>query len=110
MIISKTQADLHARMAPTAEQVAACAGREAYVAIAFPGKEHGWWTLETRVEHPPGVFANRDEACVAAARHLGEEPGTVGFAWVHPSGEWSVFEDILDPPTHLRFAEAERRS
>jgi len=126
---STLAADLTARMAPTPEQVAAAvvtavdAGTDmAIVPIAFPGKEYGVWTIDERVEHPAGVWpvnndhdpetgyrAGTNAASLAAAKHLGEEPGTVGYVAVYPDAVWAVFEEILTPADILKFAETENR-
>lgn len=102
--------DLETRMAPSDEQLAAARAStisdSCYVPIAFPGKEYGWWKLDTQVEHPAGVFAGRDAAALAAARHLNGRPGTVGYVWVRDD-RWAVFEDILDPARHIELAEAQ---
>ena len=104
--MSALQDDLHERMAPTEAQLASARaiGDSTYVPIAFPGKEYGWWNLDTEVEHPAGVFMSRDAASLAAARYLNGRPGTVGFVWVRPD-RWAVFEDILDPARLIALAE-----
>jgi hypothetical protein len=113
--MTAAHADLQARMAPTADQIAAgvaaltAAGTDfAIVALAFPDKTFGWWETGQTVEHPAGVWTtNNDDqfhtvtgaAAYTAAVSLGERPGTVGHAVIYPDGTWAVFEDIRAPLT-----------
>jgi hypothetical protein len=117
--------DLHARMAPSAtnvtEAVAALteAGTKmAMVPLAFPAKEYGIWCDDTIVLNPPGAFpcnnddsyhAARSAAELVAVKAMGERPGTVGYVVVYPSGEWSVWEEILTPADILKYAAIDAR-
>jgi hypothetical protein len=77
------------------------------VPIAFPGKEHGWWTKDTVVAHPPGFWLAssdpdaeewisyrkaRDLAEEAAEHFLGEMYGQPGYAIISREGPTPVFE------------------
>jgi hypothetical protein len=92
--------DLRTRMAPTEQQLADTRSSgdtgTGYVPICFPHKEYGWWKLDTQVEHPGGVFVTREDAALAAAKHLNGRPGTAGYVWITPD-RWAVFEEILSP-------------
>ena len=119
--------DLTARMVPAPVKVREALGdiadtgrTMAVVPIAFPGKEYGIWCADTEVENDiDGCFpcdnddsyrAAREAACFAAARRLGERPGTVGYVIVRNVDgvpAWSVFEEILSPLKVLEFATKE---
>jgi hypothetical protein len=116
------QEDLQARMVPSSGDVERAAAaiesnnsEFAITPMAFVGKPgYGVWDADVIVETTTAVYAcsndesfdaARNEACVTAARQLGERPGTVGYA-VHRvvNGEMSaaMFEDILPPLKHLK--------
>jgi len=95
--------DLEARWRPTTGQVTRALAlldtlpaREeyVYVPIALPGKDHGIWDVGQPVEHPDGVFLDRDGASHAAVQHLGIRPGQPSYAVVWRDAHWGVFEDF----------------
>lgn len=95
--------DLTDRLRPTAGQIDAALDRLAeldrhteyvYVPIALPGKTRGLWELGQPVEHPDGVFLDREEASRAAVVALGTRPGTPAYAAVWRDGGAAVFEDF----------------
>ena len=110
--------DLKRRMVPStddierARQVLSRNDPElALTPIAFPGKQHGVWQLDTNVVTGNAVFPcnnddtfpkARQDCLLAAALLLGEQPGTVGYV-VHRTynGEVisAVFEDFMPPET-----------
>ena len=114
--------DLQNRMVPSAQNIAdarlALADSSfdmAITAIMFPGKEYGVWFDGTEVETLDIVFGcNNDnsyrtvtnDVVIAAAKALGERPGTVGFV-VHRMYEGevlsAVFEEILSPLELMAF-------
>lgn len=82
------------------------------IPMCFPGKERHWWKVgqEVRTVHGvlflavnsfnpggflPSVSWARDAASRMAKEFLDERGGTVGWAYVHRDGTWSVSEDIL---------------
>lgn len=118
--------DLRRRMVPSAEACAAALelleanpGVDgAYTPIAFPGKEYGFWTFGQPVVDVatafPNSFDGRNDAVTAAARLLGEQPGTVGYVMHHRGVDgsvdgWAVFEEILSPMRLLHFVEQDAR-
>jgi len=104
--------DLAARWVPTDDQIRTAVAMldvnpGAYavmVAIALPGKEHGWWTDGQPVEHVPGYWiatdrndgyrAARDAASFAADVALGERAGQPSYAIIYRDGHAAMFEDI----------------
>lgn len=115
MPIDTAAADLAARWRPTDEQIreavaALAAGppsaTDAFVPLALPGKEHGWWEIGQLVEPAPGVWladrnawdgplsysAAREAADQAAADQLGDRPGQSGYATIARDGRWHVWE------------------
>jgi len=105
--------DRRARLVPNTAQLAAARAMldadpdaaAVLLPIALPGKQPGDpWTITQEIEHPDGVFLAadmrdgyriaRDEAVMAASRHLGARDGTPAFAAIHRDGVAAVFEDI----------------
>lgn len=120
------EADLKARWRPTAAARAAAAEAFAadttaeyvYTGHFLVGKEYGWWTDDIEVVHADepvaraggeglSGFEARSLATVDGALLGGERPGTVGYTVHWRSGDWAVFEDILDVPTILKYAREE---
>lgn len=89
------------------------------------GKDYGFWTYDVIVEYvavaeaamnrpvkagesrPDDYHVVRNAVVTAAARQAGERPCTIGWTVHHRDGTWSVFEEILDVPTTLRYARDE---
>lgn len=105
------EADMRARLRPTAEQLeAAVAQGGGYVALVLPGKTRGVWTAGQAVEpaaravwrgdHHELVtvwqdehgIGGREHAIAAADLQLSPRRGTVAFVRVYADGEWVVFE------------------
>lgn len=120
------EADLKARWRPSdrAVELAAAAFAEhpdakyVYTGHFLVGKEYGWWTDDVVVEHADepvarialtdaAGFAERGTASIDGALIGGERPGTIGYTVHWPSGDWAVFEEILDVPTILKYAREE---
>lgn len=112
----EVEADLKARWVPS---TAALAAAEAvYTGHFLVGKEYGWWTVDVEVVHADepvarvgdgdeGGFKARSLAILDGALLDGERTGTVGYTRHWRSGDWAVFEDILDVPTILKHARKE---
>lgn len=117
MPIHTAAADLAARWRPTDTQIheavaALAAGpaeaTDAFVPLALPGKQRGWWEVGQLVEPVPGVWladrtawdgplsysAAREAADQAGADQLAGRPGVSGYATIDRAGVWHVWEGI----------------
>lgn len=115
-------ADRRARWVPSREQRAVAAAmltavppnvEHVLVPLVQPGKEFGIWIVGQVVEVVPGFWladalalpdnpysftVARTNAIDAAAKQLGDRPGTVGWAVIGRDGHAAVFEDFYTNP------------
>lgn len=101
--------DLRARYRPTDEQIAYALGalsqsdaEFAIVGLAHPGKDHGFWTLDTVVlpvplaawvcDNDDSYYIAMEAALLAAERLLDGAEGSISYAVVKRDGTWAVFE------------------